>query len=313
MTRHYLPRGSHHLAVDIPDAVRCDLIDLPRTKATEDPNLCIQDALERPIGSPLLEQMVKPSDRIAIIVDDVTRETPSAIILPPVLKILDRCGVPPDHIAIVIALGTHRPMTPAEIDHKIGPEVVRKYRIVNTPACQQAALIYLGRSSRGIPVLLNRTVAEADLRIGIGMIMPHLDAGFGGGAKIVLPGVCGQATVDAFHAQMAAITANQLGLVDAVLRRDLEQCVAEWAHLHFIVNAIMDSRGGLYRCVAGDAVAAHRAGVHFAREVYGVPIVRQYPLVIVDAFPHLGDLWQGTKALAAGERLTTSGGQLILF
>ncbi len=312
MTRYLMPRGLDHLTVDIPDAIRCDLIDLPCTEAIVNPNLCVQAALKQPIGSPDLAQMVKPSDRIAIIVDDITRETPASIILPSVLKILAQSGITPDRIAIVIALGTHRPMTSDEIDNKIGPEVARKYRIVNTPAWQQEDMIYLGRSSRGIPVWLNRTVAEADLRIGIGMIMPHLDAGYGGGAKILLPGVCGQATVDAFHAQMAAITANQLGIADAVLRLDLEQCVDQWARLHFIVNAVLDSRGDLYRCVAGDAVAAHRTGVRFAREVYGVPTLRQYPLVIADAYPHLVDLWQSTKALASGERLTMLGGQLIL-
>ena len=312
MTRYRLPQGPHHLAVDIPDTVRSEVIAPPRTATGPDPDCCIRHALAHPIGTAGLDQLVRPSHRVALIVDDVTRETPAAILLPPVLKILADGGVSPDRVAIVIALGTHRPMTPAEIDRKLGAAVAQRYRIVNESARQQETMVYLGRSSRGIPAWVNRTVAEADIRVGIGMIMPHLDVGHGGGAKIVLPGVCGQATVDAFHEQMADIETDQLGLEDAVLRLDLERFVQETVRLHFIVNVILDSRGRLCHCVAGDAVAAHRAGVRVAREVYGTAVRRRYPLVVVDAYPHHIDLWQSTKALAAGERVTASGGQLIL-
>jgi len=260
----------------------------------------------------MVQQPTRKQDRVALIIDDITRETPTALIIPPILEILTDNGVAPHQITIVIALGTHRPMTPTEIEEKVGAAVARRYRIVNESAFRQDAMVDLGRTSRGIPAQINRAVVEADVRIGIGMIVPHLDAGYGGGAKIILPGVCSRMTVDAFHEQMADIETNQLGLDNAVLRQDLERFVDETVRLHFIVNAILDGRGHLYRCVAGDAVAAHRAGIQYAREVYGAPVRRRYPLVIVDAQPHHLDLWQSTKALAAGELLTEDGGQLIL-
>lgn len=312
MTRYLLPRGADHLAVEIPDTINCDLIIPRNTAATKDPLQCIQRALAHPIGTPPLERVVRPSNRVALIIDDITRETPTALILPPILEILTDSGVAPHQITIVIALGTHRPMTPAEIEEKVGTAVARKYRIVNESACRQDAMVDLGRTSQGIPAWINRAVFEADVRIGIGMIVPHLDAGYGGGAKIILPGVCSRTTVDAFHEQMAGIETNQLGLDNAVLRLDLERFVDETVPLHFIVNAIVDSQGHLYRCVAGDAVAAHRIGIQYAHEVYGAPVHRRYPLVIADAHPHHIDLWQSTKAFAAGELLTEAGGRLIL-
>ncbi len=307
-----LPGVRNGFSVEIPKDYLGEVVTPRRTDAPADPVATIRAALSHPIGTPCLGQMVQPENRVAVIVDDITRETPTTIVLPLILEALAVRGVPREKIAIVIALGTHRPMTPSEIDRKIGPVIARDYRIVNLPAGNGDDTVYMGRSARGIPAWVNRTVAEADFRIGIGMIMPHLDAGYGGGAKIVLPGVCSQATVDAFHSQMAGIDTNPLGCNNAALRLDLEQFVGEFVRLDFILNVVLDSRGRLYRCVAGDAIRAHRAGTRFAREVYGVPVKRQYPLVIANAYPHQIDFWQSTKALASGELLTQSGGALIL-
>lgn len=312
MARIDLPGIRNSLPIDIPEDYLGEIVSPPRTDSSEDAIGTIRSALSRPIGTPCLEQLVRPENRVAVIIDDITRETPTAIVLPLILKALAGSGVPRERIAIVIALGTHRPMTPCEIGRKIGSSIARDYRVVNVPSCNSDEMVYAGKSSRGIPAWINRAVAEADFRIGIGMIMPHLDAGYGGGAKIVLPGVCSEATVDAFHSQMASIDTNQLGLENAALRLDLEQWVGECMRLDFILNVILDCRGNLYRCVAGDAVQAHRAGIRFAREVYGASVKRRYPLVIANGYPHQIDFWQSTKALASGEILTQSGGTLIL-
>ena len=312
MARIDLPGIRNSLPIDIPEDYLGEIVTPPRTDTSKDSIATIRSALSHPIGTPCLEQLVRPENRVAVIVDDITRETPTAIVLPLILEVLAGSGVPREKIVIVIALGTHRPMTPSEIDRKIGSSIARNYRIINVPAGNSGEMVYVGRSSRGIQAWVNRTVAEADVRIGIGMIMPHLDAGYGGGAKIVLPGVCSEATVNAFHSQMAGIDTNQLGLENAALRLDLEQWVGECMRLDFILNVILDSRGNLYRCVAGHAVRAHRAGIRFAREVYGAAVKRRYPLVIANAYPHQIDFWQSTKALASGEMLTQSGGTLIL-
>jgi len=312
MARIDLPGVRNGLTIDIPEDYLGEIVTPSRMNITEDPIATIRAALSRPIGTPCLEQLVRPENRVAVMVDDITRDTPTAIVLPLILKALSGSGVPREKISVVVALGTHRPMTSNEIDRKIGSSIARNYRVVNVPAGNSNEMVYVGKSSRGIPAWVNRAVVETDFRIGIGMIMPHLDAGYGGGAKIVLPGVCSEATVAAFHSQMAGIDTNQLGLENAALRLDLEQWVGECMRLDFILNVILDCRGNLYRCVAGDAVQAHRAGIRFAREVYGASVKRRYPLVIANAYPHQIDFWQSTKALASGEIVTQSGGTLIL-
>ena len=173
-------------------------------------------------------------------------------------------------------------------------------------------MLYLGTSKIGIPAWVNRAVAEADARIAIGMITPHVDAGFTGGAKIILPGVCGIKTVDAFHARAVDIDPNSLGRIESPLRRDLEEFVGEKVPLLFIVNLIVTPEGNVYRCVAGHPVQAHRAGVAYAREVYGVAAARRYPIVIGNAYPYDQDLWQSAKGLSSGDILTADGGTLIL-
>jgi hypothetical protein len=144
------------------------------------------------------------------------------------------------------------------------------------------------------------------------MITPHLDAGFSGGAKMVLPGVCSLATVDAFHLASAFVPANQLGDPDAPLRRLLEAFVARHAPLHFIVNVVLGLDGSLVACVAGDPIAAHRQGVEHARSVYGVRVGRRYPIVVANCTPYDQDLWQSIKGAWAGDLLTADGGTLIL-
>ncbi len=217
-----------------------------------------------------------------------------------------------DAISIVIALGTHRPMTRDEIIFKFGLEISGRYPIVNTSAWEKNSLKYMGESSNGVPAWVNTTVADADLRIGVGMIVPHIDAGFGGGAKIILPGVCGQRTVEAFHNKIAFLKESQLARTDATLRVDLEAFVAEKVPLHFILNAVLDAKGRIANCVAGHPVEAHRTGARLAMRIYGVSVARKYPVVLANAYPYDIDFWQATKALGSAELMAEEGGSLIL-
>jgi nickel-dependent lactate racemase len=300
------------LSVRIPDALLGEVVRPMPVQPAADPDAEIRDALEKPIGAPPVEQIVRPGQRVAVIVDDITRETPTRLMLPPVLARLEAAGIPRGDIRVVIALGTHRPMTEAEIPVKVGPAVVQAYEIVNVPSWEEDRFVCLGMSSSGIPARVLREVAGADVRIGLGGIIPHVDAGFSGGAKIVLPGVCSDRTVDAFHARGAAVETNLLGVFDGPMRKDLEQFVGQQVELHFILNAVLTREGELYRCVAGHFIEAHRAGVRMAQEVYCVPVARRYPLVIANSFPANIDLWQSSKCLWVGEKMVSDGGMLVL-
>jgi nickel-dependent lactate racemase len=144
------------------------------------------------------------------------------------------------------------------------------------------------------------------------MITPHMDAGFSGGAKIVLPGVCSGPTVDAFHVRSADYPENPLGNPDAPLRNDLEAFVGERVPLDFILNVITTLDGDVYQCAAGDPIAAQRAGAAHARQVFGAPARQRYPIILANCSPYDHDLWQSMKGLWCGELLTAPGGTLIL-
>lgn len=280
--------------------------------ALPDPAGALAAALAQPTGAPRLRELVRPGQTIAVLVDDVTRKTPAVQILPHVLAELAAAGAGPDTVRIVVALGTHRPLSEAELAGKLGRAVLQRYRVVNTACTEAGAFVDLGTTEQGLPISLLRAVAEADLRIGVGMITPHLDAGFSGGAKIVLPGVCGLATVDAFHKASAFDDANHLGNPEAPLRRMLEAFVQRHAPLHFIVNVVLNEEGQLAAVAAGHAVLAQRQGVEAARAVYGAPFDRRYPVVVAAATPYDQDLWQSIKGAWAGDLVTADGGTLIL-
>lgn len=297
------------------------LDNLPRKWPTEtiqprpvDPPPPLDDllsaALRRPIGAPPLAEMLQPDQQVAIIVDDFTRGTPVSRILPPLLRQLHTAGLPRDRVRLVIAPGTHRLMTPAEITARLGADIAAQYSIIHRAAADRGAMTPLGRW-QDIPVRVNRAVAEAGLRIGVGSITPHMDAGFSGGAKIILPGVCAAETVDAFHTASAFIEDNQLGNIDAPLRRTLEAFVARFVPLHFIINTIPTLDGQVYGVVAGHPVDAHRAGAALARRVFAAPARRRYPVVVADCRPYDTDLWQSIKGIWAADLLTADRGTLI--
>jgi nickel-dependent lactate racemase len=272
----------------------------------------IRQALTQPIGSPQLTYLVKPGQSIAIILDDFTRKTPVAQFLPIVLDQLRSAGILSRDIRLVNAPGTHRPMMESELINKVGKKILAEYEVINIPSDRLEEMVFLGNSSNGIPAWVNRVVVEADVRIGLGMITPHSDAGFSGGAKIILPGVCSSATVEAFHAAGAFLGETQLGMEKSPTRHDLEEFVADRVPLDFIVNVVTTLDGDILYCIAGHPTQAHREGVKFAKEVFGVPIHRRYPIVIANCFPYDIDLWQSTKGAFCGGLATVDGGRLIL-
>jgi nickel-dependent lactate racemase len=286
-------------------------IALPSRHPGGDPAELAAQALAAPIASPPLEALVRRGMRAAVIVDDYTRQTPLAALLPLVLRRLHAGGLAPGDIRIVIAPGSHRPMTPAELNDRLGPAAAG-YTVTQTASTDLVQMVPAGATPGGIPVWLSRAAAEADFRLGLGLITPHMDAGFSGGCKLVLPGVCAEATINAFHARLADIPRNLLGEAESPLRLELEGYVMGRGLLDFIVNAIPAAGGGCAAVVAGHPVAAQRAGAQQARQAWGAPARRRYPLVLADCSPYDHDLWQSMKGLWAGDRLTTDGGRLIV-
>ena len=307
-----LPYGARKISVHVPDVNYVDTLKPRHVSALKDQTAAINSALAHPIGSSSIEELARGAKSVAVVVDDYTRPTPVAKVLPLVLERLRSAGLSRDQIVIVFALGTHRAMTEEEIGAKVGDEIASTYRLVNVSVHQTPKYQYLGTSDLGIEIRLLDVVADADLRVGIGSIVPHCDVGYSGGGKILLPGVCAAETVAMNHIRGLDFQGkNYLGAETTIIREDIEDVVSRTGPL-FIVNCITTSSGNLFGIVAGDSVKAHRAGIALARDVYGVPAGRRVNVTVASAYPGDVDFVQVSKTIWSGDKMTRPGGDLII-
>jgi nickel-dependent lactate racemase len=238
-------------------------------------------ALQNPFGTPRLREMVKKDDQICILFDDLPKPTPASRIVPFVLEELHDGGVTDEQIRFICAPGTHRPLIYPEFAAKLGKEIVEKYPVYNHSVWEN--VVYVGETNGGTPVYVNREFASCDLRIAIGSLFPHPLAGFGGGGKIIMPGICGIETIDYHHKNMQKDCA--LGRVDDnVFRLDLEEA-ARLAGLHFKVDAVLNNHREVVGLFAGDLVEEHRAGVELARQLYRTETVADADVLVLNSYP----------------------------
>lgn len=306
-----IPYGQKTLYIRLPRKNLADVL-VPRPVApVADEAAEVERALRKPIGAPTLTEIVRPSDKVALICEDITRPTPLATILPPVLEQLHRIGVPKRNIRIIMALGSHRPMTSEEIRSKVGEFIYEQYEIKNSEFRDPRRLRDLGFAPQGVRVWIDREALETDIRVGVGSIAPHPVAGYTGGAKIIYPGVAGEETVAHFHLRAALLGRNVYGEVDNPVRQEMETWV-DTVGLHFIINSILTVDGKVYRVVAGHYVHAHREGAKLSQRVYCVKSTREADAVIVSSAPLDLDLWQASKALIAADRIVKKEGTIVL-
>jgi nickel-dependent lactate racemase len=270
----------------------------------------VQQALGTPVGLPPFSELVNPNDRVAVIVEDLTRASPKKIILETVLEKLKGSGVPETRTVIVLALGTHRGLTSEEIEATFGRELTVRYPFLNHD-CLAADLIPAGRLKTGFPVKINRRVMEADFRIGIGSIFPHPMNGFGGGGKILFPGVADFASIKEHHFHYTFQEGTSLGRLDGNPFYEEICALARSVPLHFIVNGILDQNDALADLVAGDPTLAHRAGVGICRALTTKTFERPADITITSSFPYKEGP-QIIKPLVPASRITKPGGCIIL-
>lgn len=231
--------------------------DYLKDAGTEDEIL--EAALENPIGSGRLEEIITKNSTVAIIVDDITRPTPTKAILKPILDRLKRIGVNKENIDIVFANGSHRVHTYAEKEALLGREVLSEYKVHEHNAHDEAGLKFFGTTKRGNPVMINRLVADADVKILTGLIKPHCQAAYSGGGKAILPGVSSIETIMNDH-NFQAVKCGKLGVIEGnLIREDIEEA-AQMIGTCFLINVIIDPDKVIVGAVAGDMIEAHRVG-----------------------------------------------------
>ena len=298
--------------VEIPEKNLRGIFGCPDAEPPANLDALLDRAFTSPIGSPPLRDLAAGEGRALIVSDDISRPTPVHAIVPYVLRELQAAGLEETAIEFMMALGTHRFMTPEEIAAKLGTETASRYRVFNHDWKDNRACQFIGETSEGVEVWVNRKVTEADLVIGIGRIMPIDVCGFTGGGKILIPGLCGQITNSEMHWVRAKVPDEEvIGRRDNPIRRWIDS-TARKAGLHFIVNVIMDGRQRVVGVVAGDLEEAHRKGCETARLVHEVRLPANSDIVIADGYPFDIEFWQVNKALDTAGLAVRPGGVVII-
>ncbi len=297
---------------EVPDGNLIGVYEAPTIEPAASEAETILRAFADPIGYPAVHEAAAGAESALILTDDYTRNTPVRGILRVLLGELEAAGIPHENITILVALGTHRPMTDAEMLAKFGPDIPRLYEVVNHDWRDEDRLADYGETESGIPIRVNSLVDENEYIFGIGQIVPHRIAGFSGGGKIIQPGICGAETTAETHWRSALYPGSEiLGVADNPIRLGIEQ-VAASARLSGIANAVCDADGNVIDVFVGDPVAAHRAGAALSSLVYGFEIPEPADILIIDSYPMDIELWQGAKALYAGELAVKKDGIAIL-
>ncbi|HPU01642.1 MAG: DUF2088 domain-containing protein [Firmicutes bacterium] len=275
----------------------------------------IRELIGNPIGSPPLRELARGRREIAVIFDDLTRPTPASRVLPLVLEELAAAGIEDEQVRFIAALGAHGAHTRLDFEKKLGPEVLRRFRVYNHNPYENCTQV--GTTGRGTPVSINSEAVACDLILAIGSILPHPFMGFGGGGKIVFPGIASMESIQANH-MLAAIQLLGAGLspVDGLgrfdgneARLDVEEA-ARLAGLGFIVNLLLNSRRGIVGLVAGDPVEAYHAGIREAQQLYGTPKAEGADVVVVNANAKASEA--AIAVLFAAQSLKEEGGDLVL-
>ncbi len=300
-------------SMEVPDENLMGIYGLPEAESLKDVPARVSEVLANPTGTPPLKELARGKRRVLIVADDISRPTPVHAVLPPVLRELHEAGVPEDGIEFLLALGMHRPMTREEFAAKLGSEVVSRYRVHNHDWKDPDACSLMGKTPDGAEVWINKLVAEADLVIGVGRIMPIDICGFSGGGKILIPGVCGHITNSQMHwHRVFADNTEIIGKRDNRVRETID-CMAREAGLDFILNIIMSDSEHIVDVVAGDLVEAHREGCEKARAVHEVHIPAPADIVVADGHPFDIEFWQANKALDTAGLVVRRGGVVILL
>lgn len=298
-------------AVEVPEENLLGILCAHEIHHVRTGETAVRYALANPIGAPRLREMPRAGQRVAIVTSDISRPLPSYEVLPAVLEELYAAGIPASDITVVLALGSHRKHTQEEIRRLVGDACYQQVRCVDSEVDD---CVHMGTTAAGTPVDITRSVAEADFRICLGNIEFHYFAGYSGGAKAIMPGVSTPSAIQANHRMMVEEDACAGKLEGNPVRMDIEEAGAICG-IHYIVNAVLDEHKHIVYAVAGDVVAAHRAGCAYLDRMYRVEIPERADIVLVSqgGAPKDANLYQTQKALDNAKHAVKKGGTIILM
>jgi nickel-dependent lactate racemase len=307
-----LAYGRTGLVVDLPPE-RTTVVTPHFVPGLADPMAALTTALRRPIDAPPLRTLAARGQRVVIAVCDGTRPQPRPPVLRAILAELDG-RVRPEDVTVLIATGTHRANTPAELDAMLGADVVRQVRVVNHDARARASLVWRGILGANVPVWVNREWTSADLRITTGLVEPHFFAGFSGGPKMIAPGLAGLETVLALHdAPRIGHPRATWGVIEGNPVHDDVRAIADSVGTDFAVDVVVNARQEITHVFAGALFAEHARACEAARAAAMQRVGRRFPVVLTTNAGHPLDqnLYQAVKGMSAAARVVETGGRII--
>lgn len=312
MKKYYLNSPGGKVEFSLPDTwqvVNNAVLKAEKTDKTV--SELVVEAIGSPFGTPPLSSLIKGKKRVTVIVDDLTRPTPKKEILTTLLRLFDGWGVRKDQVTVLLGLGTHRPLTGAEIEEAFGPALCRDLRIINHD-CHSTDLVPVGTLRYGGELKIHPAAAGADFLIAVGSILPHPFAGFGGGPKLVLPGIANFEAIRSHHLALMIAKGVVLGNCDGNPWRDEIYEAARLAGLDFVVNTVFDADEDVKAVVAGDYREAHPFGSALCAKELGVAYDRTADVTISSAFPYTEGP-QILKPMVAATMVTKKGGTLLMY
>jgi lactate racemase len=303
--------GDDGLRLELPD--EATVITPSHRPAAADPMAALRTALRRPVAGPPLRERVTRGQTVAISACDITRPQPRHQMIPALLEELDGI-IDLDDVVVLVATGTHRANTPAELRSMFGDAVVDRVRIVNHDSRALDTMVWRGTFGRDVPVWLNREWSEADVRITTGFVEPHFFAGFSGGPKLVAPGLAALDTVLVLHdAARIGDPRATWGITDGNPVHDDVRAIAEATGVTFALDVVLNRDQAIVEAFGGDILPMHQAACAFAKDVAMQPVPDRFDVVVTSGsgYPLDQNLYQSVKGMSAAHQVVRPGGMII--
>jgi len=301
--------GDTELDIDFPgswDVTVCRMHGQDASPLREDG---IRKAFHNPIGTKAIRELAKGGKEVVILFDDMTRATPTAVMIPYVLEELAAAGIPDANIRFIAAIGAHGAMNGIDFRKKLGDEVMSRFLVYNHNPYENCTP--LGPSSHGIPIQINSEVMSCDFKIGVGSIVPHPFSGFGGGSKIILPGVASITTIDLNHTRLFPSASTGIGKYEGnILKQDMDEA-ARMAGLDVKVDALLNLKREITALFVGDPIEEHIEGVKLAREHYATDMVADCDIVVANCYCKANEMVLAPAV--ASPLLSQKGGDMVLI
>lgn len=310
-----LEYGRTGLDVELPEGRSYRTLAYKQAEPLADPTGALRELLTSPRGTPPLTKIAEGCQTAVIAICDITRPVPNELILTPMLETLEQSGIDRKNITLLIATGMHRPSTLTERIELVGQKIADNYKVVDHNGHAQEQHTYLGDSPRGVPIWIDTSYVEADLKITVGLIEPHFMAGFSGGRKLVCPGLAGVDTVKVWHgpAFMEHPKATT-GILEGNPVHEENTWIARHVGCNFIVNVVIDEQRRPLKFVAGDMEEAFLEGVAFVRDIVTDTVPKPVDIVVTSSagYPLDTTFYQAVKGMSAVLPIIKEGGTIIL-